>query len=346
MARAIEISRQGFPAPNPHVGCVLERGGEIVGEGFHDHAGGPHAEVVALTQARERAMGSTAYVTLEPCNFTGRTGPCSEALIRAGVSRVVIACAEPNSKAMGGAERLRSAGIEVIEGVMADEAAAANEAWLKAMMRKSPFVVVKAAASLDGRIALSSGESKWITGELAREAGHRLRADCGSVLVGRKTVETDNPHLSARIPGVTNPPIRIVLDGDGRLDSSYQVFDDTAETLHFSRHPGEGCIVGPVIGNSFDLPTLMSILFDRGITGVLVEGGAHTIASFVRADLVDRYELFLGGRLLGNGLNWYEDVEVEHLSDAPALEIIGCQVLGPDLRITARPVRPNRGNSG
>src|SRR5579885_2122161 len=204
MRRAIELSKNGFPAPNPHVGCVIVKNGEIVGEAYHDHAGAPHAEVVALTQAREKANGADVFVTLEPCNHQGRTGPCSQALIQAGVANVTAACLDPNPKAKGGLKALKESGVKVSHGLMQKEASAANEVFLKSMEQRSPYLVGKVAMSLDGRVAMPNGDSKWITNEASRAIGHRLRAECGAVLVGRNTVARDNPHLTARVEGVVN----------------------------------------------------------------------------------------------------------------------------------------------
>lgn len=320
MRRAIEISRNGFPAPNPHVGCVLVHDGEIVGEGFHDHAGGPHAEVVALRNAGERARGATAYVTLEPCNHFGRTPPCSRALIEAGVSRVVVASPEVNASAEGGLARLRAAGIPTEAGVLAGEAEAANVQFMTAVRRGRPYVVVKAAAGLDGRIALPSGESQWITGPEARNEGHRLRAELGAVLVGRRTVELDDPQLTARIPGVVNPPVRIVLDPQGRLNGKERVFDTAAPTRH--------------ITGSIHLPELLMGLFTDGITGILVEGGGTTIAHFIKAGLVDAYELFLAPKILGDGPAWVQGLELSRLADAPALKVREIRSRGEDIQLS------------
>ncbi|CAN5586784.1 bifunctional diaminohydroxyphosphoribosylaminopyrimidine deaminase/5-amino-6-(5-phosphoribosylamino)uracil reductase RibD [soil metagenome] len=325
MRRAIALSIKGFPAPNPHVGCVLVKDGEAVGEGWCPYAGGPHAEAMALSKAGPEAKGATAYVTLEPCNHFGRTPPCSLALIHAEVARVIVAVRDQNPRAIGGAERLREAGIPVEIGLMAEEAAQENRAFLFAVQEKRPWVVAKAGASLDGRIALPSGESQWITSSAARRKGHRLRAELGAVLVGRQTVEADNPHLTARLPGIVNQPLRIVLDPSNRLTGKERVFDEAAPTRH---------VTGPI-----DLPELLASLYAEGQIGLLVEGGALTIASFVRAGLVDRLELFQAPKLLGNGPSWVGDFGLKTLADAPSLKIVRTKRLGPDLQITADLVR-------
>lgn len=336
MARAIALSKRGFPAPNPHVGCVIAVDDTIVGEGYHDHAGGPHAEAVALKEAGEKARGATAYVTLEPCNHFGRTPPCSEALIAARVKRVVAACADPNPRAMGGMERLRGAGIETSVGLMRDEARAANRMWLTAMERGRPYVVVKAAMTLDGRIATPTGESKWITGEESRREAHRLRAECGAVLVGRRTVEKDDPRLTVRAIRVVNQPTRVVLDLSRRLADSFRVFDREAPTLRVV-----GGTAGPDeigVGNPPILAELLGSLFARGITGLLVEGGASTIGTFFEAGLVDRLELFVAGTVLGQGMSWIERPFAGLLGEAPRFRFDGARRVGDDVRLTLVPV--------
>ncbi|RYG32103.1 bifunctional diaminohydroxyphosphoribosylaminopyrimidine deaminase/5-amino-6-(5-phosphoribosylamino)uracil reductase RibD [bacterium] len=321
MAEAITTSNNGFPAPNPHVGCVLVKDGAVVGRGWCDFAGAPHAEAMALSEAGFQARGSTAYVTLEPCNHYGRTPPCSLALLAAGVARVVVACADLNPRAAGGAERLRSAGIPTEIGLMAEEAAAENRAFLFAVANKRPFVVAKAGASLDGRIALPSGESQWITSPASREEGHRLRADLGAVLVGRRTVQLDDPQLTARIPGVVNQPLRIVLDPLNRLTGREKIFDDSAPTRH--------------VTGLIDLSELLASLYEAGHIGLLVEGGARTIASFFEDRLVDRVELFMGPKVLGAGPSWLEGLKIQKLAEAPSLKIDRVEKWGSDVHISA-----------
>ena len=339
MRRAIALSRRGFPAPNPHVGCVIVRDGRIVGEGHHAYAGGPHAEVVALRQARTTARGATAFVTLEPCAHTGRTPPCADALAEAGIARVVVAVRDPDPRAAGGLERLAAAGVAVENGLMADEASIVNERFLRSHALGRPFVVVKAAVTLDGRIALPSGDSQWITGPMARAAGHRLRAEMGAVLVGRRTVAADDPELTARIRGVRNPPLRVVLDPRGTLTGRERVFDAQAPTKRVTTLPPtlDADLRAPGAPESLDLASVLSQLGERGVNGLLVEGGAKTIGSFVRARLVDRYELFLAPVLLGSGPAWLEGALCATLAEAPRLRIERVRKLGPDLQVTAYP---------
>lgn len=340
MQRAIALSERGFPAPNPHVGCVVALNGRIVGEGFHAHAGGPHAEVVALGKAGAAAKGSTVYVTLEPCNHHGRTPPCTEALIAAGVERAIIACTDPNPIAAGGIGRLRSAGIAVEVGLLRSDAEAVNIVWLSAIRRRRPYVVAKAAMSLDGRIALASGESRWISGERSRAESHRLRAACGAVLVGRGTVEADDPRLTVRLPGVKNQPLRIMLDPEARLSREKAIFQPGSGTIQVVRQATlEGQIEVPWGRDGFDLAALLKELFQLGVTSLLVEGGAATLTSFLKAGLVDRLELFVGPIALGSGPTWLGDLGVAKLASAPRFECERVRLFGGDVWMTLRPCR-------
>lgn len=338
MARAIALAAKGYPAPNPRVGCVLLRAGDVVGEGWHAYAGGPHAEAMALQMAGERARGATALVTLEPCNHTGRTPPCSQALIAAGVRRVVAAVRDPNPKAAGGLEALRVAGVEVELGLGAEGAERVNAPWLTAVRRQRPYVCLKAACSLDGRIALPSGESRWITGPAARREGHRLRAEMGAVLVGRRTVELDDPLLTVRLgprSPVVNQPLRVVLDPSARLAATYRLFCDGLPTLRFvatGRAEREGDAELPAPEGRFDPVAVLGALYARGVTGLLVEGGGQTHAAFL--PLADRLELFVGNVALGAGPAWLEGLLAADLAGCPRFSLQRAKRLGPDLRLS------------
>lgn len=345
MARAIELSRRGFPAPNPHVGCVIVKDGAIIGEGFHSHAGGDHAEIAALSTVASAAAGSDVYVTLEPCDHFGRTPPCTQALVQAGVRSVTYAVKDPNPKALGGAETLRRHGIEVKSGLLEDEAAAANEQFLFAFKHHRPLVCIKAAMSLDGRIALPSGESKWITGGDARAAGRLLRAEMGAVLVGSNTVLHDDPLLTVRDEAVVNQPRRIVLDVDLRLTGKERVFTAGEPATHVVSRPvgiSPNELVMDVAEGGFRIDELLRALFGLGLTGVLVEGGGRTIASFIRAQLADRLELFCAGKLLGDGPSWVQGLQLKSLDEAPSIRIEGISPVGgqgsqmSDFRVSGR----------
>lgn len=301
MQLAIEASLRGWPAPNPHVGCALVREGVVLAVGHHEQAGGPHAEIEALRIAGD-ARGATAYVTLEPCNHHGRTGPCSQALIAAGVVKVVIAVSDPNPIASGGILALRRAGIEVEIGVGERDARRANYRWLWAMGQQRPFVLAKAAVTPDGFVARLDGTSKWITSESQRASARRLRAKLGSVLVGRGTVEADDPALTVRDPLVPVVPVRLVWDPEGRLGSDWRIFDDAAPTLRIGRG-------GDVPSGSW--PEVLAALWERGIAGVMIEGGANTLRRALDAGVVDEIILFRGTELFGAGKRWAEGFEPE-----------------------------------
>lgn len=336
MRRAIALSKRGYPAPNPRVGCVLARDGAIVGEGWHAYAGGPHAEVAALAAAGDLSRGSTAYVTLEPCNHQGRTGPCSLALIEAGVSHVVAAVRDPNSKAAGGGEALAAAGVGFDSGLLAAAAEEANAAWLRAMRLQRPVVVLKFGVSLDGRIALPSGESQWITGSHARREAHRLRAELGAVLVGRGTVEQDDPLLTARIRGVKNQPLRVVLDPESKLQGDERMFGPEAETLRFTAQKARTAhdVTVSTTNGRLDLEQVLRELWERGVTGLLVEGGAATAQRFLEDRLVDRIELFVAPILLGAGPTWLQGSLGATLLDAPRWKTRRVRRVGEDLWIS------------
>lgn len=293
MRRAIELAAQGFPAPNPRVGCVIAKNGRVIGQGYHDHAGAPHAEAAALAACNEDPAGSEVFVTLEPCNHHGRTPPCSEALIQARVASVHYAVVDPNPKASGGAERLRQSGIHVESGMLEQDARYVNRVFLKSVERARPFVVVKAAVTADGFMARPDGTSKWITGEKARAEGHRLRADLGAVLVGSRTVEVDSPLLTARIAGVVNQPVPVVIDASKRIPADHPLLA-RIETIRFvasqPERPNDHML--PVVNGGFRPADVLAALHERGLIGVLVEGGAHTIEQFCLADLVDEIHLF------------------------------------------------------
>lgn len=322
MQRALELARQGSAAPNPHVGCVIVKSGEVVGEGSSSPAGGDHAEINALRQAGESARDADVFVTLEPCNHTGRTGPCSVALAHAGVRRVVYAVADPNPQAGGGAETLRQNGVLIESGLLADEAERIHRMFLTAQRQQAPYVVVKAAITLDGFLARPDGTSKWITGEEARAEGHRLRAECGVVLVGRKTVEADDPLLTVRLPGDHRQPSRAVIDPEGRLSGTENVFGEEAETLWFVRNPVDGRQVA-----FDDVNDILTALWQRGQTGVLVEGGATTIRMFLEAGVVNQIDLFIAPKLFGKGVLWNAGAEV------PVGEVESVRLIGGDVHL-------------
>lgn len=324
MRRALALAERGrgTASPNPLVGCVLVRDRTVVGEGFHAAAGGPHAEVEALTAAGEDAAGATAYVTLEPCDHDGRTGPCTQALLDAGICRVVAALQDPNPEAAGGADRLRERGVEVEVGVCAAEAARQNEVFLHGIAHTRPFMVLKAAVSIDGRIAAADGTSRWLTGEQTRTHAHRLRADVDAVLVGSGTVLADDPLLTVRLPGYEGPqPLRVVLDRRGRVPPTARVLDDSAPSLPLD------C----------DLAQVAKELWDRGVRSVLVEGGAGVASALLDDGLVDKLVVHVAPLLLGASGRALLDSGPATLADAARWTLADVEVVGDDAVLTYYP---------
>ncbi len=322
-ALAASATVLGTTSPNPPVGAVvLDAQGDLVGTGATRPAGGMHAEVVALAQAGERARGGTVAVTLEPCRHTGRTPPCTRALLDAGVARVVIACADPTADAGGGAQVLRAAGVEVVTGVLEDEVARGPlEAWLGAQRHGRPYVTWKYAATLDGRSAAADGTSRWITGEASRADVHRLRSEVDAVLVGVGTVLTDDPELTVR-PDPGRQPLRVVLDRSGRTPPGARV------------HPAVVLTGTPV--------EALGQLRDRGVVSVLLEGGPTLAGAFLRAGLVDRVVAYVAAALLGAGAAALGDIGVGTVRDAVRLRLDDVTRLGDDVRLVSRPQEKGR----
>ncbi|GID27081.1 bifunctional diaminohydroxyphosphoribosylaminopyrimidine deaminase/5-amino-6-(5-phosphoribosylamino)uracil reductase RibD [Paractinoplanes brasiliensis] len=337
MRRAIALAARGLgtTSPNPVVGCILlGSDGEIVGEGFHAYAGGPHAEIVALAQAGDRARGGTAVVTLEPCNHTGRTGPCSHALINAGIRRVVIAVDDPTPVAAGGAVTMRAAGLQVETGVRRLEATEGNVAWLTAVRRGRPYVTWKFAATLDGRSAAEDGTSQWITSAPARADVHVLRGTVDAIVAGVGTVLADDPQLTVRDLKdgalAIKQPLRVVVDSDGRTPEKARVRDAAALTwIATTRELG----AGP--DGRVDLNALLAALFGRGIRSVLLEGGPTLAGAFLAAGLVDQVIGYVAPKLLGSGRAALVGAGVATIADAIELDLKDIAQIGPDLRFTA-----------
>ena len=332
MRRALALSRAvlGTTSPNPPVGAVvLDASGQLVGEGATRPPGQAHAEIVALAQAGERARGGTAVVTLEPCSHTGRTGPCTTALLAAGIATVVVAYADPTATAGGGAEVLRAAGVEVLTGVLTDEVGRGPlEAWLGAQRLGRPFVTWKYAATLDGRSAAADRTSKWITSAQARADVARLRSEVDAVLVGIGTVLADDPELTVRADGVAaaRQPLRVVLDSDGRTPLGAKVLDAQAETL----------VISAEMAPRHDVAAALNLLAERGVVSVLLEGGPTLAAAFVRADLVDRIIGDLAPALLGEGPQVLGSIGAATITAAVRLRLDEVTRVGDDVRLTLR----------
>jgi diaminohydroxyphosphoribosylaminopyrimidine deaminase/5-amino-6-(5-phosphoribosylamino)uracil reductase len=342
----------GLTAPNPAVGCVLVKDGIVVGRGWTQRGGRPHAERVALDQAGTAARGATAYVTLEPCSHHGQTPPCAEGLIGAGVSRVVVAVGDPDPRVNGrGLAMLREAGITVEEGICQSEAAALNQGFFLKVRESRPLVTLKIAQSLDGRIATATGESQWITSEAARRFGHLLRATHDAILIGSGTAKADDPALTCRLPGLEDrSPIRVVLDSRIKLNEWSNLAQTATQTptLLFTAAPvGTGneaalaaCGVEilrvgrDAIGRP-RVDEVLTLLAGRGITRLLVEGGASVHASFLDHGLVDRLEIFTAPMVLGgSGRPSVETLATFALSEAPRFKMTGQRRFGADLLVS------------
>ncbi len=336
MEIAIGLSRNGFPAPNPHVGCVIVKDNIVVGKGFHLQAGGDHAEVAAIRDAGVHTVGATAYVTLEPCNHTGRTPPCTQALIEAGIKKVFIGSNDPNPIASGGAQELMFKGIEVINGISKNECILANERWYRAFEMGRPFVTVKMAVSLDGRVANPDCRSGWITGIESRTNAHRLRAQHSAILTGRKSIEMDDSELTVRHIESAHQPLKIVIDPSGKLTDDYKVFDQSvSECLRLVGHnclnPLENDKIMSLDANNKISPkAILDHLWEIGKTSVLIEGGPATARSFFEFGLVDAIELYIAPIIIGAGLHWITNgTELQQ-----QFTIVNSELLGMDQHIS------------
>ena len=344
LARALALGAGvlGTTSPNPPVGAVvLDATGEQVGEGATQPPGGPHAEVVALRQAGERARGGTLVCTLEPCRHTGRTGPCTTAVLRAGVARVVHAAADPSSVAGGGAEVLRAGGVAVEQRPL--PLGTALEGWLTAQQTGRPFVTWKYAATADGRSAAADGSSRWITSEAARADVHRLRSECDAVVAGIGTVLADDPQLTVRPASLLvdgRQPLRVVVDSRRRAPRTSRVFDDAAETVHavVGSRSDDALALPPGPDGRVDLRALLQALQGRGVVSVLVEGGPVLAAAFLRAGLVDRVVGYVAPALLGAGAAAVGDLGAGTISAAVRLRLDEVVRVGDDVRLTLRPL--------
>lgn len=360
MARALELARRGrfTTTPNPNVGCVIVRDGQIVGEGWHQRAGEPHAEVHALRMAGDRARGATAYVTLEPCSHHGRTPPCCDALIAAGVKRVVVAMQDPNPQVAGrGLHRLHQAGIEVSHGLMMQEAEALNRGFLKRMRTGFPWIQLKLGASLDGRTAMASGESQWITSSAARRDVQRLRAQSSAILSSSATVLADNPSLTVRWSELDSEsqrlvdeaelrqPVRVIVDNQNRVTPHHKLIEQSGETWLMrqqvdDRHWPETVtqIPVPLRDSQLDLVALMMVLGQRQINSVWVEAGATLAGALIQAGLVDELIVYVAPKLLGNDARGLCQLAgLTQLADAPVFAFRDIRQVGDDVRLTLTP---------
>lgn len=324
MRRALELALLGPTwGVNPQVGCViLDADGQIIAEGWHRGAGTAHAEVDALSKLATVPSGATAVVTLEPCNHTGRTGPCAQALIAAGISRVVYAVADPGVESSKGAQTLRDAGVEVLGGVLESEASQQNRVWLTAQVNQRPFVTLKWASSIDGRAAANDGTSKWISGPESRADSHQRRSEVDAILVGTGTILADDAELTARKPDGSlyeHQPLRVVI-GNRDLPTDARVFNDHAETMHLRTHSIHG---------------VLAALWTEGIKHVWVEGGPSVASQFARLGLVDEYIIYQAPLLLGGERTAIRDLGINSMSEAKHLKFVEVKQLGEDIFIRA-----------
>ena len=325
MRRALELAAApaGPFRGNPRVGAViLNSAGEVIGQGAHHGAGTAHAEVAALASAVGSTVGAPAGVTLEPCAHTGRTGPCVQALVGDGISRVVFALSDPNPTAAGGAAQLRAAGVDVVSGVLESESRALNQAWAYAVANGRPFVTFKVATTLDGRIAAADGSSRWITDERARADVHSFRRTVDAVLVGRGTVVADDPALTVRIDGKPLPPeqqpLRVVV-GQGELAADRRVFDDSAQTLWLRTN---------------SIPDVLAALHEQDIRHVMLEGGATLASAFLAAGAINAVRWYIAPALLGEGPAAVGSFGVKSIADVLRLTDVSVTSLGTDVLIT------------
>ncbi|HOZ25017.1 MAG TPA: bifunctional diaminohydroxyphosphoribosylaminopyrimidine deaminase/5-amino-6-(5-phosphoribosylamino)uracil reductase RibD [Thermomonas sp.] len=350
MARALRLAERAVftTRPNPMVGCVLVHGDEVVGEGWHQRKGGPHAEVFALQAAGDRAKGATAYVTLEPCAHHGSTGPCADALIAAGVTRVVAAMRDPFPQVDGaGFDKLRAAGIAVESGLMEAQSRELNRGFLSRIERGRPWLRVKLASSLDGRSAMASGDSKWISGEASRNDVQRWRARSGALLTGAGTVLADDPQLTVRLDEGSEfvPPLRVVLDPGLATVARGRVREGDAPTLYLhapEAKPPRGLqadhVAVPVRNGRFDLDAVVRLLATRGINEVQVEAGATLAGAFLAAGLVDELLLYIAPVLLGERARpLFDGLHIDAMAERLRLRTVDSRSIGSDLRLLLRP---------
>lgn len=352
MALELAIQGDGYVSPNPMVGAVVVNAGQVVGQGYHQAVGGPHAEVHALDAAGERAHGATLYVTLEPCNHFGRTPPCTQKILAAGIQRVVVAMADPNPDVTGGGNAyLQSKGVEVVTGLCEIEARKLNERFVKYTRSKKPFVVLKMAATLDGRIATHSGDARWVTGSAARQKVHAMRHAMDAILVGVGTVKADDPQLTTRLEGMKGvDPTRIVLDTHLTMPETARMLQQSsmAETWIIcgpNADPGkkellcrQGAVVleCPVQNNRIDLASMLTMIGARGVTSVLIEGGGRVAHTALTSGVVDKCVLFYALKLLGgsDGIPMFNGPGPEKMSESLVLYDTEVIRMDEDIMIT------------
>ncbi len=351
MTRALQLAQKGLYTtdPNPRVGCVMVKNGKVVGEGWHARAGEPHAEIYALNAAANQAAGATAYVTLEPCCHHGRTPPCSEALVKAKLARVVIAMQDPHARVDGGGiAQLREAGIQVDTGLFQEQAATLNPGFIKRMQRGRPFVRCKLGMSLDGRTAMASGESKWITSVAAREDVQRLRARSSAIVTGIGTVLADDPSMTVRLDGIERQPLRVVIDTHLRMPETAKMLslpgrtlvmtcrDDAAARQRLEQAGAEVRLM-PYCGNQVSIEAVLEALAEMEMNEVLLETGATLSGAMLEQGLIDELIIYMAPVLMGDGARGLFHLPgLEKMADKIQLEFMDVRAVGCDWRITAK----------
>lgn len=359
MSRALQLAARGLYTtdPNPRVGCVIVKADQIIGEAWHQRAGEPHAEPLALQQAGERAKGATAYVTLEPCSHFGRTPPCADALVKAGLARVVVAMQDPNPLVAGrGLQKLQEAGITVACGLFADQAHALNPGFIKRMRHQRPFVRLKSAMSLDGRTAMQSGESQWITGPEARADVQRLRARSSAIMTGIGSVLLDNPQLTVRDPslvseGIDHQPLRVVMDSHLRLPLDANLLENPAQVLVVTTDQADASKRDALLDLGTSILSLTAVNRQLPITQVLdylaqecqcnellVETGAMLAGSFIEQALVDEWVVYMAPTLLGSDARPLVELPLTNMVEQRRLTLTDLRQLGADVRMTYTPL--------
>lgn len=354
MLRAVELAlkAQFETEPNPLVGAVLvDQSGHIISEGYHHKAGSPHAEVEALKDFEEVPDNCILFVTLEPCNFHGKTPPCTELILQKKVKTVVVGCKDPNPRVSGnGISFLRDHGVQVIWGICEETCKKINRVFNKHIVTKMPYITVKTAMSLDGKISMASGESQWITGQQAREQGHRLRSQHQAIAVGRQTLFSDNPRLTDRISSKPKQPVRVVFSSKGLIPADSQFTSDRStkrilitgneiEKSEVTQLKSLGIQVLATESRQPEIRSALKLLYQEGICSMLVEGGAELISSFLRENLIDQYYLFVSGKVIGDQMapSWSGNTGIEKLANVPVIKFDHFESIGEDLLIVGYP---------
>ncbi len=353
MTLALQLAEQGLytTTPNPRVGCVIVKNHQIIGQGAHLKAGEPHAEVLALRNAGANAKGADVYVTLEPCNHHGRTPPCVDALIQAGVGRVVVAMQDPNPLVAGnGIQRLQANGIEVGVGLMASVANTLNVGFISRMIRGLPYVRCKVAASLDGKTALNNGKSQWITSDPARQDVQRWRAQSCAIMTGIGTVLADNPSMTVRLPNTTRQPLRVIVDGHLQTSADANLLQHGQTLIAYASDPnhqvgslnaaGADCLHLPDANARVDLKALLVNLAQRGINEVLLEAGQGLNGAFLQAGLIDEFIFYYAPKLMGtDAKGMFAMPAFTEMQQAIDLQIVDVRQVGADIRVRAKPTK-------